>query len=82
VGTTNRTRAADYDAAVSDATAAILRVHRSNFEIVGFTESPLIDELVAVARKRGLPLLYDEGSGRVRRSGRCTVSPPRQPSAS
>jgi L-seryl-tRNA(Ser) seleniumtransferase len=65
VGTTNRTRAGDYDAAVSDATAAILRVHRSNFEIVGFTESPSIEELVAVARKHDLPLLYDEGSGRV-----------------
>jgi L-seryl-tRNA(Ser) seleniumtransferase len=65
VGTTNRTRAADYEAAAGDATAAILRVHRSNFEIVGFTESPSIDELVSVARKRGLPLLYDEGSGRV-----------------
>ncbi len=65
VGTTNRTRAGDYDAAVSDATAALLRVHRSNFEIVGFTESPSIEELVAVARKHDLPLLYDEGSGRV-----------------
>jgi len=65
VGTTNRTRAADYDSAVSDSSAAILRVHRSNFEIVGFTESPSIEELVSVARKRNLPLLYDEGSGRV-----------------
>ena len=65
VGTTNRTRAGDYDAAVSDDSAAILRVHRSNFEIVGFTESPSIDALIAVARKHGLPLLYDEGSGRV-----------------
>lgn len=65
VGTTNRTRARDYaDAAGPDA-AAILRVHRSNFEIVGFTESPSIEELVAVARERGLPMLYDEGSGRV-----------------
>jgi len=52
-------------AAASDATAAILRVHRSNFEIVGFAESPSIEELVAVARKHDLPLLYDEGSGRV-----------------
>jgi L-seryl-tRNA(Ser) seleniumtransferase len=65
VGTTNRTRAADYAAAVSDATAAILRVHRSNFEIVGFTESPSIEELVTVADAHNLPLLYDEGSGRV-----------------
>lgn len=65
VGTTNRTRAADYDDAVSDATAAILRVHRSNFEIVGFTESASIEQLVAIAHDHGLPLLYDEGSGRV-----------------
>lgn len=61
VGTTNRTRASDY-AASGDA-AAILRVHRSNFEMVGFTETPSIDQLVAV--KDSLPLLYDEGSGRV-----------------
>jgi L-seryl-tRNA(Ser) seleniumtransferase len=65
VGTTNRTRAADYEDAGGDAAAAILRVHRSNFEIVGFTESPSIDALVAVAHRRGLPMLYDEGSGRV-----------------
>jgi L-seryl-tRNA(Ser) seleniumtransferase len=65
VGTTNRTRAADFDDAVTDATGAILRVHRSNFEIVGFTESASIDELVAIAHDHGLPLLYDEGSGRV-----------------
>ena len=65
VGTTNRTHAADFDEAASEATAAILRVHRSNFEIVGFTETPSIDQLVAVARDHRLPLLYDEGSGRV-----------------
>jgi L-seryl-tRNA(Ser) seleniumtransferase len=65
VGTTNRTRAADYATAISDATAAILRVHRSNFEIVGFTESASIDDLVMVAHAHNLPLLYDEGSGRV-----------------
>jgi L-seryl-tRNA(Ser) seleniumtransferase len=65
VGTTNRTRAKDYAAAVSRKTAAILRVHRSNFDIVGFTETPRIDELVDVARQKRVPLLYDEGSGRV-----------------
>jgi L-seryl-tRNA(Ser) seleniumtransferase len=65
VGTTNRTRAADYDSAIGRETAAMLRVHRSNFEIVGFTESPSIEELVAISRKRAIPLLYDEGSGRV-----------------
>jgi L-seryl-tRNA(Ser) seleniumtransferase len=64
VGTTNRTRARDYAAAATRKTAAILRVHRSNFEIVGFTETPTIDELVEVARKKRIPILYDEGSGR------------------
>ncbi len=65
VGTTNRTRARDYEDAISRRTAAILRVHRSNFDIVGFTEMPTIGELVDCARKKKVPLLYDEGSGRV-----------------
>jgi L-seryl-tRNA(Ser) seleniumtransferase len=65
VGTTNRTRAKDYAEAVTKKTAAILKVHRSNFDIVGFTETPSIDDLVAVARVKRIPLLYDEGSGRV-----------------
>jgi L-seryl-tRNA(Ser) seleniumtransferase len=65
VGTTNRTRARDYADAVSRRTAAILRVHRSNFDIVGFTETPAVEELVAVAREKKIPMLYDEGSGRV-----------------
>lgn len=65
VGTTNRTRARDYAEAVSRKTAAILRVHRSNFDIVGFTETPSVDELVEVAREKNVPMLYDEGSGRI-----------------
>ncbi len=65
VGTTNRTRARDYAAIVKKTTAAILRVSRSNFDIVGFTETPAIEDLVEVARAKNLPLLYDEGSGRV-----------------
>ena len=65
VGTTNRTRGRDYAEAAGGETAAILRVHRSNFEIVGFTETPSMEEMVAVARAKGVPLLYDEGSGRV-----------------
>ena len=65
VGTTNRTRARDYTEAATKKTAAILRVHRSNFDIVGFTETPTIEQLVDVARKKDVPLLYDEGSGRV-----------------
>lgn len=63
VGTTNRTRARDY--AVTKKTAAILRVNRSNFDIVGFTETPTIEELVEIAHSKKVPLLYDEGSGRV-----------------
>src|SRR5205823_15075407 len=65
VGTTNRTRARDYAAAATKKSAAILRVHRSNFDIVGFTETPRIEELVGVARKKKIPMLYDEGTGRV-----------------
>jgi L-seryl-tRNA(Ser) seleniumtransferase len=65
VGTTNRTRARDYSDSISRRTAAILRVHRSNFDIVGFTETPTVPELIDVARAKKVPLLYDEGSGRV-----------------
>jgi L-seryl-tRNA(Ser) seleniumtransferase len=63
VGTTNRTRVADYAAAISDRTAAILRVHPSNFHIEGFTERPALAELAALAARFGLPLIEDLGSG-------------------
>ena len=63
VGTTNRTRAADYDAAVGGRTAALLRVHTSNFRVTGFTESASLAELSAVARGREVLLLDDLGSG-------------------
>lgn len=65
VGTTNRTRASDYASNATPETAAILRVHRSNFDIVGFTETPSVAELVGVAKAKSIPLIYDEGSGRV-----------------
>ena len=63
VGTTNRTRLADYENAINDRTRLLLRVHRSNFEITGFTEQPGLDQLVALARRRNLPLMEDLGSG-------------------
>jgi L-seryl-tRNA(Ser) seleniumtransferase len=63
VGTTNRTRVADYENAINEHTRLLLRVHRSNFEITGFTEQPALDELVALARRRDLPLMEDLGSG-------------------
>jgi L-seryl-tRNA(Ser) seleniumtransferase len=75
VGTTNRTRARDYEDAITRKTAAILRVHRSNFDIVGFTEMPSIDELADVARRKRVPFLYDEGSGAVVDLSRYGFSP-------
>ncbi len=63
VGTTNRTRTADFADAVDENTAVILRVHPSNYRIVGFTESPPLAELVEMAHRRRLPLVYDVGSG-------------------
>ena len=63
VGTTNRTRAGDYSAALGDRTALILRVHPSNFRIEGFTERPSLAELVALGRQFNVPVVEDLGSG-------------------
>jgi L-seryl-tRNA(Ser) seleniumtransferase len=63
VGTTNRTRISDYEKAINEKTRLLLRVHRSNFQITGFTEQPQIEELVSLARQRNIPLFEDLGSG-------------------
>lgn len=63
VGTTNRTYARDYAEAITERTAAILRVHSSNFRVVGFTEQAPLAALASLARERGLLLLDDLGSG-------------------
>jgi L-seryl-tRNA(Ser) seleniumtransferase len=63
VGTTNRTYASDYEAAITSTTAAILRVHPSNFVVQGFTHAPALVELAGVARRHGVLLLDDLGSG-------------------
>jgi L-seryl-tRNA(Ser) seleniumtransferase len=63
VGTTNRTRLADYENAISAKTRLLLRVHPSNFKVTGFTDKPGLEELVALSRRTGLPLVEDLGSG-------------------
>jgi len=63
VGTTNRTRAADYERAIGPETAVLLRVHQSNFRVVGFTERPRLADLAELAQRHELPLVDDLGSG-------------------
>jgi L-seryl-tRNA(Ser) seleniumtransferase len=63
VGTTNRTRAADYAQAIGPDTAMLLKVHPSNFRVSGFTESPSREELVAIGREHGIATVEDLGSG-------------------
>jgi L-seryl-tRNA(Ser) seleniumtransferase len=63
VGTTNKTRIGDYEAAINEQTAALMRAHSSNFKIVGFTEKASLEELVQLGRKHELPVIDDVGSG-------------------
>jgi len=67
IGATNKTTLTDYSRAVSKDTALILRVHRSNFFMEGFVDSPSVHELAALARKRRVPLIVDLGSGLIER---------------
>jgi L-seryl-tRNA(Ser) seleniumtransferase len=63
VGTTNRTRVADYERAIGPETALVLRVHQSNFRVVGFTEQPSLSHLAQLAQRAAIPLVDDLGSG-------------------
>lgn len=63
VGTTNKTRIEDYTAAINEQTAALLKVHPSNYEIVGFTEQPSLAEMSSLGKKNNLPVIHDIGSG-------------------
>jgi L-seryl-tRNA(Ser) seleniumtransferase len=63
VGTTNRTRVEDFARAIGENTAAILRVHTSNYRLVGFTQAPRFDELIALGQEHDLPVIDDLGSG-------------------
>ncbi len=63
VGATNKTHIHDYERAISDQTALLLKVHTSNFAVVGFHQEVALPELVALGRKRGLPVMDDLGSG-------------------
>ena len=75
VGTTNKTRASDYAAAISEKTALILRVHPSNFRIEGFTERPSLEQLVEVGKKCNVPVAEDLGSGHLSARGTSGVRP-------
>ena len=77
VGTTNRTRISDYRSAVSDRTAAILKVHPSNYRVVGFTATVAAKDLAALARARKIPFIYDVGSGLLAHTA---GMPPEEPS--
>ena len=63
VGTTNKTHTADYERAINENTGALLKVHPSNFEVVGFTKTVSTKEMVAIAHQHGLPVIDDVGSG-------------------
>lgn len=63
VGTTNKTHLHDYESAINENTALLLKVHQSNYRIIGFTKSVSIDELVTLGKKHNIPVMFDLGSG-------------------
>ncbi len=75
VGTTNRTRLQDYEQAITPKTAALLKVHASNFQVVGFTEAVELEALAALAHRHDLPLIEDLGSGALLDTARYGLKP-------
>lgn len=69
IGTTNRTKLEDYRAAIGERTGVVLKVHRSNYQVVGFTTEPSVAEIAALADDEGVPFVYDIGSGLLRDPG-------------
>ncbi len=67
VGTTNKTHLSDYENAITENTALIFKAHKSNFDIVGFTEEVFVKELADFSKEKGIPFLYDIGSGLIRK---------------
>lgn len=63
IGTTNKTKITDYEDAINEETGALMKVHKSNYEICGFTEEASLEELVSLGKKTGLPVIYDMGNG-------------------
>ena len=63
VGTTNKTRLKDYENAITENTGALMKVHTSNYRVIGFTEDVPVEDLADLGRKRGLPVIYDLGGG-------------------
>ncbi len=75
VGTTNKTRIGDYEKAITPDTALLMRVHRSNFAVVGFVEEPSLEELVALAKQHGIRVMDDIGSGALLDVARYGIDP-------
>jgi len=69
VGTTNKTKISDFENAITDETAMLLKVHRSNYVIEGFTTSPTLQELVSLGKSHNIPVVYDMGSGLLNQAG-------------
>jgi L-seryl-tRNA(Ser) seleniumtransferase len=76
VGTTNRTRIGDYEAAITERTTLLLKTHPSNYTVTGFTEEASLEELTALGRKHGVPVFYDLGSGYLPREGKTLLPEP------